>query len=129
LAALVPAREMVLIGNNLVSSPLHGTSIPISALHAAAYLNAGLFVVNMLPAVPLDGGKILYLLVEQRWNARTALMTVSSLGLFFACVSTLVLLGSSLSGAAIWSPPRFQVNLDAWMDARRGICCWDRRYS
>ena len=57
-------------------------------LRATVYVNIGLGVVNLLPGIPLDGGRIVYLLVEQRWHSRTALLTVSSLGLFFADAST-----------------------------------------
>ncbi len=37
-------------------------------LRAAAYLNLGLCAVNLLPGIPLDGGKLLYLLVERRFK-------------------------------------------------------------
>lgn len=36
------------------------------ALTFALYLNLGLFAVNMLPAFPLDGGKLLYLLIARQ---------------------------------------------------------------
>ena len=46
----------------------------------ALYLNLGLFVDNMLPAFPLDGGKLLYLLIARRWECSTATLVVAKIG-------------------------------------------------
>lgn len=89
-------------------------------LRATAYLNIGLCVVNLLPGIPLDGGKLLYLLVERRWNARIAMLTVSALGTVFALLTGLLLLGSLLLGCPIWAPPAFGTNWAAFKAARRG---------
>jgi Zn-dependent protease len=89
-------------------------------LRAAVYVNIGLGVVNLLPGIPLDGGKIVYLLIEQRWHSRTALLTVSSLGLFFATVNTFLLIGTIIAGFPIWAPPTFGANWEAFKAARGG---------
>ena len=62
-------------------------------------------MVNLIPAFPLDGGKLVHLVVEERWGPRNATLIVGGLGLVFACVSTLVLIGSAISGFPIWAPP------------------------
>jgi Zn-dependent protease len=126
LAALVPPpADMIVVGDRTVPNPFQEAGIAYHALRATAYLNLGLFAVNLLPGVPLDGGKLVYLLVEQRWNARIALLTVSSLGLVFACISTLVMFVSLLAGFGFWAPPELQVNWYAFEAARQGRGDWD----
>ena len=94
-------------------------------LRAAVYVNLGLGGVNLLPGIPLDGGRIVYLLVEQRWHSRTALLTVSSLGLFFATVNIFLLIGTIIAGFPIWAPPTFAANWEAFKAARKGRANWD----
>jgi Zn-dependent protease len=94
-------------------------------LRAAAYLNLGLCAVNLLPGIPLDGGKLLYLLVERRFNARTALLTVSSLGVVFAVMTGLLFIGTLLAGCPVWAPPMLRANWEAFQTARRGRSSWD----
>jgi Zn-dependent protease len=95
-------------------------------LRASVYLNLGLCLVNLIPAFPLDGGKLMYLIIEERWGPRVAALIVSGLGLLFACVSTLVLVGTWLSGFPIWAPPSFIINWRAFQAARRGRGGWNR---
>lgn len=101
--------------------PAHGFLL----LRACAYLNLGLGVVNLIPAFPLDGGKLLFLVVEERHGPRIATLLVGALGLVFAFISTLVLIGSAISGFPIWAPPGFNVNWRAFQAARRGLGGWD----
>ena len=89
------------------------------ALTFAFYLNLGLFVVNMLPAFPLDGGKLLYLLIARRWDRRTATLVVAKLGVLLAFASYILLLVTAVVGCPIWSPPGAQVNLEALSAAER----------
>jgi Zn-dependent protease len=94
-------------------------------LRACAYLNLGLGVVNLFPAFPLDGGKLLFLVVEERYGPRISTLLVGALGLVFAFFSTLLLFGSAISGFPIWAPPGFKVNWRAFQAARRGLGGWD----
>jgi len=94
-------------------------------LWGTAYLNLGLCVVNLIPAFPLDGGKLLHLVIEQRWNPNLATLIVSGLGLVFACVSTFVLIGTLLAGFPVWAPPEFAINWRAFQAARQGYGGWD----
>jgi Zn-dependent protease len=95
-------------------------------LRGVAYLNLGLCAVNLIPAFPLDGGKLVYLFIDQHWDSRIATLVVSALGLVFACVSTFVFIGSMLAGFPIWAPPGFVTNWRAFPSARRGRGGWNR---
>ena len=97
-------------------------------LRAAAYLNLGLCAVNMLPGLPLDGGKLLYLLVERRWNARIAMLTVSSLGVVFGLMTSLLFISTLIAGCPVWAPPSFRTNWEAFQAARRGRSSWNAAF-
>jgi Zn-dependent protease len=127
LAAMVPIQErgMIMIGDQLVPDPFTHVSMGVRAFRAAAYLNLALFAVNLLPAVPLDGGRLLYLVVAQRWNTRIALKTVGALGMVFAFLSGLATVIGALAGLGIWAPPSFQPNLQAFEAADQGSADWD----
>lgn len=122
LLMLVPAPtpEMIVLDGKLVPERFPQPSMVAQLLRAAVYVNLGLCVVNLLPGIPLDGGKIVYLLVERRWHSRTALLTVSSLGLLFATVNTFLLIGTIIAGFPIWAPPAFGPNWEAFKAARKG---------
>jgi len=81
-------------------------------------------VVNLIPAFPLDGGKLVYLVIDRRWGPRVAALIVSALGLAFACASTFVFI--RLAGYPIWAPPAFATNWRAFQSARRGKGGWNR---
>jgi Zn-dependent protease len=118
------APDIIGIGDAFVPGPpAHGFFEPL--LRACAYLNLGLCAVNLIPAFPLDGGKLAHLVIEERWSPRAATLTVGALGLVFACVSTLVLIGSAISGFPIWAPPGFAINWRAFQAARHGRGGWD----
>jgi len=91
----------------------------IEALGILAYLNLGLCVVNLLPGFPLDGGRLLYLLVDSRFGHHTATRVVGGCGTFFAGISTVVLVATAISGFPIWSPPEFRMNWKAVRSARQ----------
>jgi Zn-dependent protease len=122
LLMLVPAAtpDTIAPDGRFLREAVAQSSMIAQLLRATAYLNIGLCVVNLLPGIPLDGGKIVYLLVEQRWHSRTALLTVSSLGLFFATVNTFLLIGTIIAGFPIWAPPTFGANWEAFKAARHG---------
>lgn len=103
----------------LRSDVVFGPRIMERALTFALYLNVALFVVNMLPAFPLDGGKLLYLLIARRRDPKIATIVVARLGLLLAFASYLLLLVTAVVGVPIWSPPGAQVNLEALLAAER----------
>ena len=130
---LVAAGLLMLIPGNVPEPHIVGgltipAHVPPSmlerALYATAYINIALCVVNLIPAFPLDGGRVVYLLVEQRWGRTFATLLVSSAGLFFASVSLLVLFGTLIAGFPVWSPPMFGENWRAFQAARRGQGGW-----
>lgn len=90
------------------------------ALVFAMFFNLGMGLINLLPAFPLDGGWISYRLLTHRFGPRIAGITVASLGIVLAALSTLVFVVSMFTGYAIYAPPDFRSNLDAFHAARRG---------
>ncbi len=86
---------------------------PLRALQWLGWANLVLAVINMLPAFPLDGGRILALLIERRWNNWHSLVWVGLCGCVLACLSSVVFLVSLLGGMPIWSPPNFKPNWEA----------------
>lgn len=124
LATMPHAQDMILLGNQSAPGPPTDAFLE-QLLRATAYLNLGLCAVNLIPAFPLDGGKLAHLLIEQRWGARPATFVVGGLGLVFACIGTLVLISTTLAGFPIWAPPSFESNWRAFQAARRGLGGWD----
>ena len=119
------APSTIAVGGTAVAEYMPEPGMLAQLLQAAAVLNIGLFVVNLFPAIPLDGGKLVYLLIEHRWNARTAMLIVSGLGMVFAFFTFFLLLASLLLGCPIWAPPAFRPNLQAFLAARHGRGRWE----
>ena len=119
-----PEPEIVRIGSDSFTRYV-APGIAERLMWATAYLNLGLCVVNLVPAFPLDGGKLLHLGIEARWNSNLATLVVSGLGLVFACVSTFILIGTLLAGFPVWAPPEFGINWRAFQAARQGYGGWD----
>jgi Zn-dependent protease len=128
LLASVPPLEptMIEIDGRLFTVLTHEKRFVERLLRGSAYLNLGLCAVNLIPAFPLDGGKLLYLVIDKRWGPRVAALIVSALGLAFASVSTFAFIGSMLAGYPIWAPPGFVTNWRAFQSARRGKGGWNR---
>jgi Zn-dependent protease len=91
----------------------------VEVLRILAYVNVGLCIVNLLPGFPLDGGRLLYLLLDGPLGHRAATRVVGVCGTFFAAISTLVLIATAISGFPIWSPPEFRPNWKAVRSAGR----------
>ena len=127
LLASVPPLEptMIEIDGRLFTVLTHEKRFVEQLLRGSAYLNLGLCAVNLIPAFPLDGGKLLYLVIDKRWGPRVAALIVSALGLAFASVSTFAFIGSMLAGYPIWAPG-FVTNWRAFQSARRGKGGWNR---
>lgn len=66
------------------------------ALRLLAMVNLAMFVFNMIPAYPLDGGKIVGLLLDRRLPQRRALQIVAVLSILAGCFMVLLGLGLSL---------------------------------
>lgn len=91
----------------------------VRVLRLVVVVNVGLCVVNLLPALPLDGGGLLFHLVSWRWGARTGTFVVGVVGVCLSLVSVLFLIGTALSGFAILVPSRFTPNWNAVQDPAR----------
>src|SRR5262249_26474783 len=70
-------------------------------------------IVNLLPALPLDGGVIAKELLSPRLGRRRATLIVACCGVVLGCVSGFVALITLLMGTPILSPPSFRQNLPA----------------
>jgi Zn-dependent protease len=116
--------EKIALGGLFVPNAMLAPGVAVRALTFALYLNLGLSAVNMLPAFPLDGGKLLFMLIARRWNGRVATLVVGSLGIVLAIASLLLLIVTAISGWPVWSPPGFRTNLEAVEAALRGVA-WD----
>jgi Zn-dependent protease len=68
LLASVPPLEptMIEIDGRLFTVLTHEKRFVEQLLRGSAYLNLGLCAVNLIPAFPLDGGKLLYLVIDKR---------------------------------------------------------------
>lgn len=110
--------HMVKAGCEMIEDGFEPPGFIGRALFFAMYLNLGLGLINLLPAFPLDGGWISYRLLTHRFGPRPAGIAVASLGIVFATISTLVLIGSLLAGMAIYAPPDFRSNVEALYAAR-----------
>ncbi|WP_299615293.1 site-2 protease family protein [Pelagibius sp.] len=79
------------------AAPPFGVPVPsmVETARTLAYINLAMFVFNMVPAFPLDGGKILGLLLNRVISERKSLQIVSVLSI--AAGTLMVLLGFGLS--------------------------------
>jgi Zn-dependent protease len=68
----------------------------IEALRVLALVNLVMFFFNIVPAYPLDGGKILGLLLDRKLPPRTSLRIVSVLGIVAGAVMVFLGLGLGL---------------------------------
>jgi Zn-dependent protease len=100
----------------LQGSPFVPPDIAETTLRMTGYINLGLFIINMLPAFPLDGGVLAEIGLTRWFGARIASLLVGLSGLFFAAMSCVLLVASALSQVAIWAPPSFAPN---WAAVRR----------
>jgi Zn-dependent protease len=129
LAAMVYAM-LIVIGNVPPQPVVYGGMWPDAtfaprlaerALSFALYLNLGLFVVNMLPAFPLDGGRLLFTWLARRGDRLGATRVVGWLGVWLGLASYILFLATAIVGSPIWSPPDAGTNLDAIKAADRGV--------
>lgn len=93
-----------------------------AALRALRWVGCGnlaLAAVNLLPAYPLDGGRLLHSLMEARWGPHRALFWVGLSGTILAVLAGLVFLLGVFAGMPIWSPPDIAPNWSALRAARQ----------
>jgi len=95
------------------AAPFRAPGILSRILFLSAALNLILAIVNLLPAVPLDGGEIAEGLIAPRLGRRRATLIVACCGMVLGCVSAFVALITLLMGMPILVPPSFRENLAA----------------
>lgn len=91
-----------------------------TALWWIGVFNLVLAGVNMLPAFPLDGGRLARCLLEPRIGPVRAQSWIGLAGMILAVVSGFVFLVSILAAIPIFAPPYLRPNLEAWQAARVG---------
>lgn len=86
--------------------PMTSYAIPWLAriVKTAAYANLGMFVLNMMPAFPLDGGRIYRLLLLRLLNWPTSTRAIAALGVLVGVCSLFAAIkyGPALIIFAIW---------------------------
>lgn len=111
LAALLPPVEV----DSLFNSPPPG---PVNLLEwtlwIGALLNGALFILNILPAYPLDGSTIARHLLARRFGSGTAARIVGFCGVVLSILRFVVILAAAISGVLLWLPPAFKPNWRAF---------------
>jgi Zn-dependent protease len=107
-------------GRPLFSSPPpRPDPILFRALHWLGWINLALGAVNLLPAYPLDGGRMLHNWIERRTDPRRAKFWVGLSGTVLGVVTKIVFVVGFLAGFLIWSPPYIAPNWAALKASRR----------
>lgn len=106
-------------GNPWYSPPPSSPPAILRALHWIAILNLVWTFVNLLPALPLDGGHLFRHFLEVRVGPHRALFWTGLIGTVLAVLSSLIFLVGILGGMAIWSPPEFGPNIRAMKAGRQ----------
>lgn len=108
-----PARSIFL------SPPPRLDPVPVRVLHWLGWINLALGFINLLPAYPLDGGRLAHNWMEQRYGKARALFWLGLSGTVLAILDKLAFVMSLLAGMLIWAPPDFAPNWAAFKKGRR----------
>ena len=125
LAAMLFAIYWMATGNGVLepatnTAPFQSPGILSRTLFLTAAMNLILGIVNLLPAVPLDGGVIMQELLSPRLGQRRATLIVACCGVVLGCVSAIVALMTLLLGMPILAPPSLRQNLAVARENWRG---------
>ena len=85
----------------------------VRALSWTGWANLALVAINLLPAVPLDGGHLTYSILERRLGPSRALFWVGLCGVVLGIVLVPVCLAWIVLGVPIWLPPSVPANWNA----------------
>ena len=101
-----PAMSFALAGVFEIVAHLFAQSLVVAVLHYLAGINLALGVFNLLPGLPLDGGRVLRALLWRRLGSherasRIASQTGQGLGIGLAALGAIQLFGGNLLGG-IW---------------------------
>jgi Zn-dependent protease len=97
--------------------PLPAVTPPmVRALAWSGWANLALMAINLLPAMPLDGGHLTYSVLERRLGPNRALFWVGLCGVILGIVLWPVCLAWAVLGVPIWLPPSIPPN---WAAMRR----------
>ena len=95
---------------SLVRPPLEPLRLLVWAFALGAVLNFALACLNLLPALPLDGGFIARELLQARLSPQAAMRIVGICGLALSVLRIVVMLWVASKGFLIWLPPPFGPN-------------------
>ncbi len=99
-----PAVNLALALIGYLLQPYAVTPLLLWSLKALAIINLALGLFNLLPAIPLDGGRVLYLLIGGRWGEATAMRVVGLLGTVVGALALAVMVIGWLRGFFILLP-------------------------
>ncbi|WP_432288157.1 site-2 protease family protein [Aminobacter sp. BA135] len=102
-------------GLNLAPPPLEPLRLLGWTFALGAVLNLALACLNLLPALPLDGGFIARELSQARLSPQAAMRIVGICGLTLSMLRIVAMLWVASKGFLIWMPPPFGPN---WRAAR-----------
>jgi len=102
-----------------LSPPPKFDPVPLRVLHWLGWINLVLGFLNLLPAYPLDGGRLAHNWIERRYGRARALFWLGLSGTGLAILAKLAFVMSLLAGMLIWAPPDFAPNWAAFKKGRR----------
>jgi Zn-dependent protease len=88
-------------------------------LWIGALLNVALFILNILPAYPLDGSTIARHLLARRFGTSGAARIVGFCGVVLSILRFAIILPAAMAGVLLWLPPSFRPNWRAFRGTGR----------
>ncbi|MER8483969.1 site-2 protease family protein [Mesorhizobium sp. M1322] len=101
------------------SPPPRSISLLEWTLWVGTLLNVALFILNILPAYPLDGSTIARHLLTRRFGTGRAARIVGFCGVVLSILRFAVILSAAVSGVLLWLPPSFKPNWRAFRGTGR----------
>ncbi|MCX5515919.1 hypothetical protein C3941_05225 [Kaistia algarum] len=99
-----PAVNLGLALLGYALAPLASSWLLGWSLNTLAFINLALGLFNLLPAIPLDGGRVLYQLVGWRWGEAAAMKVVGLLGTVVGALALVVTVVGLWRGFFIFLP-------------------------
>jgi Zn-dependent protease/predicted transcriptional regulator len=131
------SEGLIAVAGPAVSLLLGGVALALSRLipgppdlrfgfFCFAQINLAVGIFNLLPAFPMDGGRVLRALIGLRWSRRTATRVSAAVGSLFAAAFVALGLTSgnfllAIIGVFVWSGARSELELVERQETLRGL--------